>query len=191
MLHLRNAVLPDSDGCGERGLGVTGIFPQFSKTVLRNLAIHLFLDCVDAGTVARTATAKIIERGHRFFPFFVFGLATVAAAACFIFCWCSVNRRSAMGTFVAYHFVQFPALSPATSMIARDWMSKAKSTRMWAPPLVGARSEFLHVRVRRSFEGVHEWPARNRSVFLQLLQRRDQVVVLLVVEAVDPCFNEG
>lgn len=137
VLHLRNAVLSDTDGCRERGLGIASVFAQLAKTVLRNLAIHLLLDRVDAGTVARTTTSNTTERGHRFFPFLVFGLAAVAAPVCFIVWWCSVNRRSAMGMFVAYHFVQFHALSPATSMIARDWMSKAKSTRMWAPPWWG------------------------------------------------------
>ena len=79
VLHLRNAVLSDTDGCCEGGLGVASVFAQLAETVLRNLAIHLIFDCVDAGTVARTATPKIIERGHRFFPFPVFGLAAVAA----------------------------------------------------------------------------------------------------------------
>lgn len=65
--------LSGTDGCCEGGLGVASIFAQFAETVLRNLAIHLILDYVDVGTVTRTATSKIIERGHRF-PYSCFRL---------------------------------------------------------------------------------------------------------------------
>jgi hypothetical protein len=145
VLHLGNAVLTDSDGGCKGSLGVTSVFAQLAETVLRNLAIHLVLDCVDAGTVARAATSKIVKCCHRFLSFLAFGLAASAALADLNSAsWCSVNRRSAMGTFVAYHFRQFPALSPATSKMARDWMSKAKSIRMWDPPFV-ARGRRLSI----------------------------------------------
>jgi hypothetical protein len=167
VFHLRDAVLSDPDGRRERGLGVAGVFAKLPKAVPRNLTVHLILDRVNAGTVAGTAAPKVVELGHRFFLFLIVGLAAFAASASFInFSWCALNRRSAMGIFVAYHFVQFPALSPATSRIARDLMSKANITRMWAPPLVARGPKLLHVRVRRSFEGVHERSARNRPVFL-------------------------
>jgi len=90
-----------------------------------------------------------------------------------------------------YHFFQFPALFPATSMIARDWEVEGEQNSHVRALASGSGTQLLHVRVLRSFEGVHEWSSGDRSVFLELFEGSDQMVVFLFVEGVRPCFDEG
>src|SRR5882757_779813 len=132
VLHLRHTVLPDADFLGKSVLGVPGILTQFSESVLGDLTVHLDLDTVDPIAVARTTLPHVIESGHRFFSFRVFDLlALVASASCLCSrSWWAVNSASATGMFLSYHLDQFPALSPATSMIALDRRSNANSARV-------------------------------------------------------------
>src|SRR3954468_1013735 len=59
---------------------------------------------------------------------------------------CLSQRSSATGMFLVYHFVQLPALSPATSKIALLAGSKAKRILMAERLLEPGRSSFRFLR---------------------------------------------
>ncbi len=92
--------------------------------------------------------------------------------------------------FLAYHFFQFPALSPATNTIARLSTSNANRIRMYSPALVRVGRNSFMFACADPLYGVNERAPRRRSMISQVLQRRDHMVVCLVVQRVEPVVHQ-
>lgn len=133
-LDFGDLTLSYPDSPRQLSLRQSRLFTKFAQTIGSDFGQHAFLVLFDLYTIVIThrVLCQVLVQTQRQTAHFPSSSRR-----------CSSNNSSARGMFFLYHRCQFPALSPATRMIALRAESKANRIRSSLRPADPGRSSFI------------------------------------------------